>query len=814
MKRTKNIIIKLATLILAVVLMLGSFAVQASAVSKKKTLIVYFSRTGTTKEIARKIQKLTGADIVEIKTKKSYPSGYNDLLKAAQEEQDRNARPELATRITNFKDYKSIIIGYPIWLGIQPMAINTFLESYDFTGKKVIPFCTSGGSGISDSIKSIRKICKSADFGTGLNATNAGNKKLKKWLIENKVTLISSSPKVTLKINKKNVTKKIYSVKKGKKVTLKASVSNLKGKKKIKYSSSNKKVVTVNAKGIIKAKKSGTAKIKVTVNSKKKKVTAWTKIKVMKKTSSKPKKINKNISKNNTLIANTQNNTTSNNNTLNDNPLYSGSQNNNNQNNNTSNKTPNNNNNSTDSNVPDNDAHDDNISDNNTPNSNGKQTNILIAYFSATGTTKTLAGYAAEYLNADLYEIVPKQPYTDEDLAYYTGGRADKEQNDPSIRPAISGSVENMEKYDTILLGYPIWYGQAPRIISTFLESYDFSGKTILPFCTSHSSDIGSSDTDLHSLAANANWIKGKRFAAETAKEEIIQWVKEKGIEPFVSKNGEIQMERVFNFETKTVKLNSGYEMPLNGIGTYSLLGDTCINSVSEALKRGVRLIDTAYMYNNEEEVGEAIRNSDVPRSEIFVTTKLYPNQFSDPEKAIDEALEKLNVGYIDLLLLHHPGDGDVEAYKAMEKAVEEGKIRSIGLSNWYIEELEEFLPQVTITPAVVQNEIHPYYQESEIIKYIHNLGIVVEGWYPFGGRGHTAELLGDEVISKIAKAHSVSSAQVILRWNLQKGVVVIPGSSNPDHIQENTELYDFELTDEEMEQINALNRNEKHDWY
>ena len=813
MKKTKNIIIKLTTLMLAVILMLGSFAVQASAVSKKKTLIVYFSRTGTTKEIARKIQKLTGADIVEIKTKKSYPSDYNELLKAAQEEQDRNARPELETRITNFKDYKSIIIGYPIWLGIQPMAINTFLESYDFKGKNVIPFCTSGGSGISDSIRSMRKICKGADFGTGLNATNAGNKKLKKWLKENKITLISSSPKLILKINKKNVTKKIYSVKKGKKVTLKASVSNLKGKKNIKYSSSNKKVVTVNAKGIIKAKKSGTAKIKVTVNSKKKKVTAWTKIKVVKKTSSKPKKINKNMSNKNT-IANTQNDKTTDNNTLNDNPMDSTTQNNNNQNNNTSNNTPNNNNNTTDSNVPDNNVHDDNISDNNTPDDNGRQTNILVAYFSCTGTTKTLAGYAAEYLNADLYEIVPKQPYTDEDLAYYTGGRADKEQNDPSARPAISGSVKNMEQYDTILLGYPIWHGQAPRIISTFLESYDFSGKSILPFCTSHSSDIGSSDTDLHSLVVNANWLKGKRFAAETAKEEIIQWVKEKGIEPFVSENGGIQMERVFNFKTKTVTLNSGYEMPLNGIGTYSLLGNTCINSVSEALKRGVRLIDTAYMYNNEEEVGEAIRNSGIPRSEIFVTTKLYPNQFSDPEKAIDEALEKLNVGYIDLLLLHHPGDGDVKAYKAMEKAVEEGKIRSIGLSNWYIEELEEFLPQVTITPAVVQNEIHPYYPESEVIKYIHNLGIVVEGWYPFGGRGHTAELLGDEVISKIAKAHSVSSAQVILRWNLQKGVVVIPGSSNPDHIQENTEIYDFELTDEEMEQINALNRNEKHDWY
>ena len=272
--------------------------------------------------------------------------------------------------------------------------------------------------------------------------------------------------------------------------------------------------------------------------------------------------------------------------------------------------------------------------------------------------------------------------------------------------------------------------------------------------------------------------------------------------------------KRDFNFETKTVTLNSGYEMPLNGIGTYSLADDTCVNSVSEALKRGVRLIDTAYMYDNEKEIGKAVRSSGIPREEIFVTTKLYPNQFSDPEKAIDEALEKLDIEYIDLMLLHHPGTGDVKAYKAMEKAVEEGRIRSIGLSNWYIEELEEFLPQITITPALVQNEIHPYYQESEVIKYIHSLGIVVEGWYPLGGRGHTSELLGDAVISAIAEAHGKSSAQVILRWNLQKGVVVIPGSSNPDHIQENTELYDFELTEEEMEQINALNRDEKHDWY
>ena len=275
----------------------------------------------------------------------------------------------------------------------------------------------------------------------------------------------------------------------------------------------------------------------------------------------------------------------------------------------------------------------------------------------------------------------------------------------------------------------------------------------------------------------------------------------------------------MFNFETKTVTLNSGYAMPLNGLGTYSLHGETCISSVKSALASGVRLIDTASAYGNEEEVGQAIREAmeefGIQRGEIFVTTKIYPgSEMANPERSIQACLDRLDIGYVDLMLLHHPDRNDVKAYQAMEKFVEEGKIRSIGLSNWYVKELERFLPQVTITPALVQNEIHPYYQENDVIPYIQDLGIVVQGWYPLGGRGHTAELLGDEVISGIAKAHGVSSAQVILRWNLQKGVVVIPGSSNPDHIKENTELYDFTLTDEEIAQINALDRGEKHDWY
>ena len=270
----------------------------------------------------------------------------------------------------------------------------------------------------------------------------------------------------------------------------------------------------------------------------------------------------------------------------------------------------------------------------------------------------------------------------------------------------------------------------------------------------------------------------------------------------------------VFDLEQGTVLLNSGYTMPIMGLGTYSLSDEECYNSVTALLEAGGRLIDTAYMYHNEASVGRAVRDSGVPREEVFVITKLYPSQFADADAAIDEALKKLDIGYIDLMLLHHPGTGDVEAYKAMERAVEDGKIRSIGLSNWYVEELETFLPQVDIMPALVQNEIHPYYQENDVIPYIQSLGIVVQGWYPFGGRGHTAELLGDEVIVDIAEAHGVTAAQVILRWNLQKGVVVIPGSSNPDHIRENLDILDFSLTEEDMARINALDRGEKHDWY
>ena len=179
-----------------------------------------------------------------------------------------------------------------------------------------------------------------------------------------------------------------------------------------------------------------------------------------------------------------------------------------------------------------------NTSTSETEQGTNMENTILVAYFSATGTTEQVAQQAAEILDADLYEIVPEDPYTEEDLAYYTGGRADQEQDDPSARPAISGGVENMSQYDTILLGYPIWHGQAPRIISTFLESYDFAGKTIIPFCTSHSSGVGSSADNLHELCPDTvNWIEGSRFGSEVTGVEIESWLSSVLSDTFLSRS-------------------------------------------------------------------------------------------------------------------------------------------------------------------------------------------------------------------------------------------------------------------------------------
>ena len=437
---------------------------------------------------------------------------------------------------------------------------------------------------------------------------------------------------------------------------------------------------------------------------------------------------------------------------------------------------------------------------------------VLVVIFSRTGHTKPLAEYIAEDLNADLYEIEAKVPYTDDDIKYYTNCRADREQNDTSARPEIAGELPDVTGYDTVFLGYPIWHGQAPKIIYTFLEGVDLSGKTIIPFCTSHSSPLGTSAENLHPLASNAVWKEGRRFAIGTTAGEISEWVKSLDI-----LSGQPADTGVFDFEKQTVLLNSGYEMPIIGLGTWTLSDDEAENSVYHALKSGMRLIDTARYYGNEVGVGrglqKAIDEGIVTREDVFITSKVYGGNYERAGGIIDDALKDLNVDYIDLMLIHQPGYDDEGVYKAMEDAVRAGKLRSIGISNYYTkEQVDEVLSFATIVPAVIQNENHLYYQNTELQEYASQYGIVIESWYPFGGRGHTSEHFGNEVIKELAEKYGKSSAQIILRWQLQAGFIAIPGSSNPDHIAENYDIFDFELSKEDMQRIRELDQHERYE--
>ena len=272
-----------------------------------------------------------------------------------------------------------------------------------------------------------------------------------------------------------------------------------------------------------------------------------------------------------------------------------------------------------------------------------------------------------------------------------------------------------------------------------------------------------------------------------------------------------------FNFDTKTVTLNSGYEMPIIGLGTWTQNDEETANSVYYALEDGYRLIDTAQYYGNEYGVGEGLRRAIddgiVTREEVFITTKIMPSSYNNAYNSIDESLERLGVDYIDLLLIHQPGSNDEEVYKAMEQGVYDGKVKSIGISNYYTkEEIDEVLSYATIVPAVIQNENHIYYQNTDLKEYVSKYGIIIESWYPFGGRGHTSENFNNEVIKDIATKYNKTSAQIILRWQLQAGYIVIPGSSNPDHILENYSIFDFSLNEEDMKNIADINKNQRYE--
>lgn len=326
---------------------------------KNKTLVVYFSATGTTKKAAVKVSNAAGADIIRLMPEKAYTSAdlnYNNDNSRANKEQNANKYVATATQIKNLSQYDTVYLGYPIWHGKEPGVIRTFLKNNNLKGKTVIPFCTSGGSGISGSMEHIRKLAKGADVKDGKDLTQSSNNDVVKWV---------SSFDETEPVEQSEQTEHEEPAKK-----------------------------------------------------------------------------------------------------------------------------------------------------------------TLVIYFSRTGNTKAIAQKIMNIENADGYEITALEPYSDDDINYVnSASRATMEQNDLTARPKIGSATISLEAYDRIYLGYPIWWGQAPRIMDTFVETYDFSGKTVIPFCTSGSSNIGSSAERLSSLAKSGNWLTGTRFGAGASESDVKAWI-------------------------------------------------------------------------------------------------------------------------------------------------------------------------------------------------------------------------------------------------------------------------------------------------
>jgi len=255
-------------------------------------------------------------------------------------------------------------------------------------------------------------------------------------------------------------------------------------------------------------------------------------------------------------------------------------------------------------------------------------------------------------------------------------------------------------------------------------------------------------------------------------------------------------------------ELNNGIKIPNIGIGTFLLKPDEAENSVKEALKVGYRLIDTANIYVNERACGRAIKASGIPREELFVSSKLWPTEYENPN-AVDETLKRLGLDYIDLLFIHQPAGNYMAGYKQLEKAYKEGKVKSIGLSNFEGKYIDEILKSCVIVPQVIQAEAHPYFTQDELRKVTDPKKILIMSWYPLGHADVT--LLNESVFKIIGNKYDKTPAQIILKWHIQMGFIVIPGSKNVIHIKENFDLFDFELTQEDMELIASINKNKKY---
>ena len=254
--------------------------------------------------------------------------------------------------------------------------------------------------------------------------------------------------------------------------------------------------------------------------------------------------------------------------------------------------------------------------------------------------------------------------------------------------------------------------------------------------------------------------------------------------------------------------LNNGVKCPVVGIGTFMLSPAEAETSVREALKMGFGLVDTANAYVNERACGRGIKDSGIRREDVFLSTKLWPSEYENPN-AVDETLERLGVAYVDLLYIHQPAGNWLAGYRQLEKAYREGKAKAIGISNFEGKYIEELSAKWEIVPQFIQVEAHPYFTQKELRKTLDLYGIRLMSWYPLGHGDKS--LIQEPVFAEMGKKYGKSPAQIILRWHTQMGFVVIPGSKNVDHIRDNLNILDFRLTDQEMERIARLDKGERY---
>lgn len=253
-------------------------------------------------------------------------------------------------------------------------------------------------------------------------------------------------------------------------------------------------------------------------------------------------------------------------------------------------------------------------------------------------------------------------------------------------------------------------------------------------------------------------------------------------------------------------RLNNGTEIPAAGIGTFLMSPEDAEDAVYHAFIDGYTMVDTANAYMNEKAVGRGLKRAGVKREDIYISTKLWPSIYGDAANAIDATLKRLQTDYIDLLFLHQPVGDIMNAYRAMEDAVKAGKVRSLGLSNFSIDQIRTIAETEEIRPSVVQVEAHPYYPETELKEYLKTIGGVIMAWYPLGHGDKN--LVNEPVFTSLAQKYHKSNAQIILRWHVQSGNIVIPGSRNPQHIHDNIDIFDFALTEEDMAAIAKVNKN------